>query len=196
MALNRDRHVTSVCAGDFLEAHRVGCDSVRAHAMAPVDGQFDIVITSNSGTADISPPPSGAVQTGVFLHDRGGVETISHNAMLSSSTVAVHLHRLLRHAMGLYQKLLGLVWIRRPLYHYGGPSVIEELPHCSQVGLLDKAVRIVDHFHRGIGTAACRPDCHPRYTHGGGTVSDTLYLGSSYELQRSWLRATTKKRIV
>ncbi len=49
VALNRDKEITAVFAGDFLAAHRAGCDYVRRHAMARVDGLFDIVITSNSG---------------------------------------------------------------------------------------------------------------------------------------------------
>ena len=49
VAMNRDKEITAVFAGDFLAAHRAGCDYVRDHAMAPVEREFDIVITSNSG---------------------------------------------------------------------------------------------------------------------------------------------------
>ncbi|MFW6313541.1 MAG: nickel-dependent lactate racemase [Spirochaetota bacterium] len=49
VALNRDKEITAVFAGEFLEAHRVGCEYVRTHAMAGVESEFDIVITSNSG---------------------------------------------------------------------------------------------------------------------------------------------------
>ena len=61
------------------------------------------------------------------------------------------------------------------------PEDLEKLTHTHQVAFRDETVLIVDLFHRGIGTAACGPDCHPRYTHGGGTVSDTLYLRFSSE---------------
>lgn len=49
VALNRDKEIIAVFAGEFLEAHRVGCEYVRTHAMAGVESEFDIVITSNSG---------------------------------------------------------------------------------------------------------------------------------------------------
>ena len=49
VALNRDKEITAVFAGDFLAAHKAGCEYVRDHAMAPVEKEFDIVIASNSG---------------------------------------------------------------------------------------------------------------------------------------------------
>lgn len=49
VALNRDKEITRVFAGDLESAHRVGCDFVRDTAMVPVPEPFDIVITSNSG---------------------------------------------------------------------------------------------------------------------------------------------------
>jgi len=49
VALNRQQEITAVFAGDFHEAHRAGCDYVKAHAMAAVGERFDIVVTSNSG---------------------------------------------------------------------------------------------------------------------------------------------------
>ncbi len=49
VALNRDKQITAVFAGDFDEAHSRGCEYVKRNAMAPVDRRFDIVITSNSG---------------------------------------------------------------------------------------------------------------------------------------------------
>ena len=49
IALNRNKEVTAVFAGDFEEAHKVGCTYVKDHAMSPVKEPFDIVITSNSG---------------------------------------------------------------------------------------------------------------------------------------------------
>ncbi len=50
VALNRNKEITRVFAGDFLEAHRVGCDAVREEAMAEVDRPFDLVVSSNSGS--------------------------------------------------------------------------------------------------------------------------------------------------
>ncbi|MCS7178976.1 MAG: nickel-dependent lactate racemase [Anaerolineae bacterium] len=49
VALNRERRVTAVFAGEMETAHRAGVAFVREHAMQPVPEPFDIVITSNSG---------------------------------------------------------------------------------------------------------------------------------------------------
>ncbi len=49
IALNRDKEVTAVFAGDFEEAHKAGCAYVKEHAMSPVREPYDVVITSNSG---------------------------------------------------------------------------------------------------------------------------------------------------
>jgi len=49
VALNRDKQVTAVFAGQPDEAHSAGCDYVKSRAMVGVAGPYDIVITSNSG---------------------------------------------------------------------------------------------------------------------------------------------------
>lgn len=49
VALNEDRDITGVFAGDLLKAHRVGCEFVRKSAMQKFDAPFDIVVTTNSG---------------------------------------------------------------------------------------------------------------------------------------------------
>ena len=49
VALNRDKRITGVFAGDMLQAHAAGAEFVKSVAMAPVPEPFDIVITSNSG---------------------------------------------------------------------------------------------------------------------------------------------------
>jgi nickel-dependent lactate racemase len=49
LALNKDRQVTSVFAGDFHKAYERGCDYVWKNAMVTVDKSYDIVVTSNSG---------------------------------------------------------------------------------------------------------------------------------------------------
>jgi len=49
VALNRDKQITAVFAGDLTLAHRAGCAYVKEKAMAAVDQPFDIVVTSNSG---------------------------------------------------------------------------------------------------------------------------------------------------
>jgi len=49
VTLNETRALTSVFAGDLIEAHAQGCEFVRTSAMQPVPDLFDIVITTNSG---------------------------------------------------------------------------------------------------------------------------------------------------
>jgi len=49
VALNRDKAVTGVFAGDLDKAHEAGCAFVKRSAMVPVERRFDIVITTNSG---------------------------------------------------------------------------------------------------------------------------------------------------
>jgi len=49
VALNADQKITRVFAGDQEHAHKVGCEYVRKNAMTQVDGDFDIVVTTNSG---------------------------------------------------------------------------------------------------------------------------------------------------
>lgn len=49
VALNEEREITGVFAGDLLAAHREGIGFVRRTAMQPVAGLFDIVVTTNSG---------------------------------------------------------------------------------------------------------------------------------------------------
>jgi nickel-dependent lactate racemase len=49
VALNARKEITGVFAGDMLAAHAEGCAFVKQHAMAGVEAQYDIVITTNSG---------------------------------------------------------------------------------------------------------------------------------------------------
>jgi nickel-dependent lactate racemase len=49
VALNEQRQITGVFAGDLLPAHRAGCAFVKASAMKGVKAPFDLVITTNSG---------------------------------------------------------------------------------------------------------------------------------------------------
>ena len=49
VALNEQREITGVFAGDLLAAHRAGCAFVKNSAMQPVKAPFDLVITTNSG---------------------------------------------------------------------------------------------------------------------------------------------------
>lgn len=49
VALNQQRQITGVFAGDLIQAHRKGVEFVRRSAMQPVDRPYDIVVTTNSG---------------------------------------------------------------------------------------------------------------------------------------------------
>jgi lactate racemase len=49
VALNEQRQITGVFAGDLLAAHKVGIEFVRKSAMRAVPAPFDIVVTTNSG---------------------------------------------------------------------------------------------------------------------------------------------------
>ncbi len=49
VAMNSDKAITGVFAGDMVTAHRQGRDFVRESAMVPVAEPYDIVITTNSG---------------------------------------------------------------------------------------------------------------------------------------------------
>ena len=49
VALNEQRQITGVFAGELLAAHAAGCAFVKQSAMQKVDSPFDVVVTSNSG---------------------------------------------------------------------------------------------------------------------------------------------------
>jgi nickel-dependent lactate racemase len=49
VALNRDKQITGVFAGDLEKAHAKGCAFVKENSMVPVDTPYDIVLSSNSG---------------------------------------------------------------------------------------------------------------------------------------------------
>ncbi|MFN8445347.1 MAG: nickel-dependent lactate racemase [Caldilineaceae bacterium] len=49
VAMNSQKQITGVFAGDLIEAHRQGCEFVRQSAMVAVDAPYDIVITTNAG---------------------------------------------------------------------------------------------------------------------------------------------------
>ncbi|UOF92615.1 nickel-dependent lactate racemase [Fodinisporobacter ferrooxydans] len=49
VTLNKQKEITQVFAGELFEAHDVGCEYVKEHAMVKCEERFDVVITSNSG---------------------------------------------------------------------------------------------------------------------------------------------------
>ena len=49
VALNDERQITGIFAGDLLAAHKAGIEFVRRSAMQPVGELFEVVVTTNSG---------------------------------------------------------------------------------------------------------------------------------------------------
>jgi len=49
VALNRDKLITEVFAGELATEHAAACEAARRDAMQPVPAPFDVVITTNSG---------------------------------------------------------------------------------------------------------------------------------------------------
>ena len=49
VALNRDKQITGVFAGELFAAHAAGCDFVREASMVAVPEPFDVLVTTNSG---------------------------------------------------------------------------------------------------------------------------------------------------
>ena len=49
VTINRDKHITSIYAGELFAVHASACAVARRLAMQPVDTSFDIVVTTNSG---------------------------------------------------------------------------------------------------------------------------------------------------
>jgi beta-galactosidase len=56
------------------------------------------------------------------------------------------------------------------------PEDLDAITHTWQIEPRPETVLIVDHFHRGIGTAACGPDCHPRWLGGAGEYRWSWYV--------------------
>jgi len=49
VALNGEKEITNVFAGELAEAHGIGCAYVKEHAMVKCDNRYDVVITTNAG---------------------------------------------------------------------------------------------------------------------------------------------------
>ena len=49
VAINRDRQITSACAGNLFAVHETMCEVVKRSAMQAFDSPFDVVLTTNSG---------------------------------------------------------------------------------------------------------------------------------------------------
>ena len=49
VALNGEKEITNVFAGELVKAHALGCAYVKEHAMVKCDHRYDVVITTNAG---------------------------------------------------------------------------------------------------------------------------------------------------
>ncbi|MGQ9493832.1 MAG: nickel-dependent lactate racemase [Anaerolineae bacterium] len=49
VTLNSAKEITALFAGDYIQAHRAGCQRAKEEVMQPVPRAFPIVVTSNSG---------------------------------------------------------------------------------------------------------------------------------------------------
>ncbi|GAA2100649.1 nickel-dependent lactate racemase [Microlunatus panaciterrae] len=49
VVMNRDHEIVEAFGGDLLAMHAAACEKARELAMVPVDGPFDVVVTTNSG---------------------------------------------------------------------------------------------------------------------------------------------------
>jgi nickel-dependent lactate racemase len=74
VAMNKDKIITGVFAGDLEKAHAQGCTFVKETAMAPVDAAYDIIVASNSGyPADLNLYQSvKAMSAGYHVVKQGG----------------------------------------------------------------------------------------------------------------------------
>lgn len=56
------------------------------------------------------------------------------------------------------------------------PEDLAAVRHTCDLVERNETILIIDFYHRGIGTAACGPDCPPHHVRGGGNYSGTIYL--------------------
>jgi len=49
VTINKNREITSVFAGDLFEVHNAACETSKRIVMKPVEHEYDIVVTTNSG---------------------------------------------------------------------------------------------------------------------------------------------------
>lgn len=71
-----NRQLSGVFAGDLREAHAAGVDFARRHSMVPVDGEFEVVVTTAGGyPLDISMYQSvkGVAAAGPIVKDGGAI---------------------------------------------------------------------------------------------------------------------------
>ena len=76
VALNRDKDITAVFAGDLDQAHERGCEFVRDTAMAAVPSPYDLVITSNAGyplDLNLYQAVKGMSAAAQIVKDRGSI---------------------------------------------------------------------------------------------------------------------------
>ena len=81
LTMNPSHDITGFFCGDVLEAHRAGAGFVKAESMCACDGDFDIVITSNSGhplDRNFYQAVKGICAAGEIVRDGGTIICLSH----------------------------------------------------------------------------------------------------------------------
>ncbi len=59
---------------------------------------------------------------------------------------------------------------------HSAPEDLDRLRHTWEIEPRPETILIVDRYHRGIGTAACGPDAHPRWIRGGDAYRWVWYV--------------------
>jgi len=137
VALNREREITGVFAGEWQGAHDRGCSFVRDLALAPIPEPFDIVITSNAGyPLDLSLAQSVKGMSAAALAVKEGGSVIvaaecsdglpdhgDHARLLRAAKDANTLLEMLRHPGYLHMDIWGAqiqasICLRSDVYFY------------------------------------------------------------------------------
>lgn len=80
VTLDQAHRITGVYAGDYIQAHRVGCAAVAHMATQAVDAPFDLVITSNNGyplDQNLYQSVKGMTAAGQIVREGGAIITIA-----------------------------------------------------------------------------------------------------------------------
>lgn len=136
VTLNEGREITRVFAGDLIEAHRQGCEFVRASAMQRQEEPFDIVVTSNSGYPLDQNLYQGVkgMSAGVRILRPGGLLILACECR-EGVPAQSPMDRLLRSASSMEEVLAGLM--------VGGATTKPEQWQAQIQGLIQRRARVL-----------------------------------------------------
>ena len=146
VALNRDKQITGVFAGDMEKAHATGCAFIKDTAMVLVDGPYEIVVASNSGyPADLNLYQSvKAMSAAVQVVRQGGSIVVAADCwdgipehggfaqMLSQAASPEELLETVR-SPGFFEQdmwqaqILALIRLKADVYFYSGNLTDEQI---------------------------------------------------------------------